>query len=95
MVTLSNIEALRPTTAPASGSSLRRTDTPPEAPQDAASFSPESRAASELAKLLEQARQSEVRQQRVEEAKQNIREGTYKLQSVVTSVAARVAGAIA
>jgi len=95
MVTLNNIEALRPTAAPTSGTSARRTPPAAETPQDEVSFSAESRAAAEIAKLLEATRESEVRRERVEEAKQNIREGAYRLQSVVTSVAARVAGAIA
>lgn len=58
---------------------------------DNVSISDEAQLASRAAQLVEQARaESEVRAERVARAKENIENGTYKMQGVVKIVAARV-----
>lgn len=62
-----------------------------EAPHDAIAVSAEALEAAESARLAQLAQsKSEIRDARVEEAKEKIREGTYKVADVVTEVAARL-----
>jgi flagellar biosynthesis anti-sigma factor FlgM len=59
--------------------------------RDSVDFSSQAQEASRTAQLLEQARaESEVRAERVAKAKENIENGTYKMQGVVRIVASRV-----
>lgn len=62
-----------------------------EAPRDDIAISAEALDAAEGARLAQLAQsKSELREARVEEAKEKIREGTYKVADVVTEVAARL-----
>lgn len=71
---------------------VRREAAPPALVQDGAQFSEEAREAAEVARLRELAgeRAEELRQERIEAAKQDIEKGTYRLYDVVTLVASRV-----
>lgn len=66
------------------------------ASHDDVEFSQEAQEASSVAKLVTFAsKKSEVRQERIDEAKRNIEEGTYKVEQVILQVAARIAKYIA
>ena len=59
--------------------------------KDGIEFSAEAQEAAETARISKLAQiKSEIRDARVEEAKQKIREGTYKVADVVNDVAARL-----
>lgn len=62
--------------------------------EDSADFSPQAQEAAAIARLAENIKDSEIRQQKVEEAKRRIEEGTYKLASIVNVVAERIAGMV-
>ncbi|MCL4691156.1 MAG: flagellar biosynthesis anti-sigma factor FlgM [Candidatus Hydrogenedentes bacterium] len=63
---------------------------------DRITFSPEAQEASAAAKFIEAAkeRSEEIRAERIEQARKQLEEGTYRLQQVVLVVAARVANYI-
>ena len=63
---------------------------------DQYSFSPEAQDALTVARLLEEAKaESEVREERIAKAQEQIEQGTYRLQQVVLIVAARVSKYVA
>lgn len=58
---------------------------------DALEISPGARKAAEIQRLAEAARnQDELRREQVEQAKERLREGAYRVQDVVLQVAARI-----
>lgn len=62
-----------------------------EALTDGVSISPEAAEASETSSVVSQAAAAnEVRQERVEQARESIEKGTYKVQDVVRQVASRL-----
>ncbi|PCJ51269.1 MAG: hypothetical protein COA73_17915 [Candidatus Hydrogenedentota bacterium] len=72
-----------------------RDKTPPDvattAAGDGVSISPEASQAATAGDIVRQSsQQSEIRQAKVDQAKQNLEEGTYKVQEVVLQVAARL-----
>lgn len=71
----------------------RQAEAPNPARQDGLRFSPEAKRAADAARFIRESggAAQEVRKEAVEAAKARIREGSYKLQSVVLQVAARVA----
>jgi anti-sigma28 factor (negative regulator of flagellin synthesis) len=72
--------------------SKERTAPAPEAAStdsDAIAISPEASQAAETVELAHAA-DSELRQEKIEQAKENIEQGTYKVQEVVIQVAARL-----
>ncbi len=95
MVTLGYIQGIRDS-APISGADTRsRVSALPDAfesGEDRIEISPEAREASVVAQLTAQVRDSEIRQEKVEEAKRRIEEGTYRLVSIVNIVAERISG---
>lgn len=64
----------------------------PQAPADAVQFSSKSEEAAAVARIRARAeeRQSEIREEKVQQAKQRIEEGTYRLQEVLLTVAGRL-----
>lgn len=95
MVTLGYIQGIRET-APLPGTDVRSRATkgsePLESGEDRIEISAEAREASALAQLASQVRDSEIRQEKVEEAKRRLEEGTYRLVSIVNIVAERISG---
>lgn len=78
-------------TDPVSDRPSKRTEARTNSGQlDRVSISSEAQDAADVAKLAAASKDSEVRQQRVEQARKSIEEGTYRVQSVVLMVAARV-----
>lgn len=70
----------------------RRVETQNVGSRDAVAISPEAREAANLSRLLRENEQSaEIRQERVEQAKQNLEQGTYKIIDVLKVVASRIA----
>ena len=65
-----------------------------EAPHDGVEISPEAQRAAEAVQLLGHV-QSEVRAERIAEAKENLEQGTYRLQEVLLRVAARIGAYVA
>ena len=63
-----------------------------QAPADAVQLSSKAQEASAVARIRARAeeRQSEIRQEKVQEAKQRIEEGAYRLQEVLLTVAGRM-----
>ncbi len=91
MVSIGSIEAvldLAPT-APGAGKSRTEEKRPAKA-GDTVEVSPEAQKVSEALKAVESATGSEIRKQVVEQARQRIDEGTYRLQNVVQLVASRI-----
>lgn len=67
----------------------------PAGEADAVAFSSEAAQAADATRLVREAEklaQHEIQQKRIEEAKRNIEEGTYKVQSVVLEIAGRITG---
>ncbi len=95
MVTLGYIQGIRET-APLPGTDVRNRATKGsetlESGEDRIEISTEAREASALAQLASQVRDSEIRQEKVEEAKRRLEEGTYRLVSIVNIVAERISG---
>lgn len=61
--------------------------------QDDVQFSPESQSATEVARFLrESATAKEIRQERVDAAKENLEQGRHKVEEVVHAVAAALVG---
>ena len=78
-----------PTKGP--GNRDQKNNTPLKPEKDALEFSAEALEASQAAEIFRLTpKQEEIREQRIEVAKEQIREGTYKVQDVVTEVAARL-----
>jgi anti-sigma28 factor (negative regulator of flagellin synthesis) len=80
--------------------SVKRTeDTANREPQavaeDHLDLSPESMQAALLAKLTADLADSEVRREKVEEAKRQIQEGAYRVVNIVNVVASRISGVVA
>ena len=97
MVTVGYIQGLREPTAAPSGALRNRGIVVPEtAPtgEDRVEISPEAREASAVARLAAEIKDSEIREKRVEEAKQRLEEGTYRLVEIVNVVAARISGVV-
>jgi len=96
MVTPTNIEAIRAAAGPPSGQPSGKTEplSRESVVTDRVDFSEQGQIIAELAALIEDLQTNELRRERVEEAKQQIREGTYKLTEVVTQVAGRIAGSV-
>ncbi len=64
-------------------------------PRDAAEISEEAQDAAEAQRLLAlSAAQAEVRQERVERARQDLESGTYRIQDVVAQVAGRISSLV-
>lgn len=67
----------------------------PAGEADAVSISSEAVQAADatrLARAAEELSANEIQQRRIEEAKRNIEEGTYRVQSVVLEIASRITG---
>lgn len=67
----------------------------PASTSDAVSISAEAAQAADASRLTREAdktAENEYQQRRIEEAKRNIEEGTYRLQSVVLEIAGRITG---
>ncbi len=70
----------------------RSPSVPTAQPQDALQISSLGQQAAEVVRITSKAiENSEIRDQQVEQAKQNVREGSHKVQEVVLRVASRVA----
>lgn len=95
MVTLGYIQGIRET-APLPDSEVRNRASKGSETlgtgEDRIEISAEAREASALAQLASQVRDSEIRQEKVEEAKRRLEEGTYRLASIVNIVAERISG---
>ena len=94
MVALTGIGGiLKPVLAnSAEGRERRKTVSDATATQDGVTVSEEARKAVEIHQLLERAgAESEIRAERVKQAKESIEQGTYQLQEAVLQVASRVA----
>ena len=92
MVTVVGIGALRDA-APARPPKDRARDTADvvEQTSDGVSISQEAQQASEAARIQQMSeQQSEIRQERVDAAKESIRNGSYKVQEAVLGVAVKV-----
>jgi anti-sigma28 factor (negative regulator of flagellin synthesis) len=61
---------------------------------DSLDISAGARQASEVSQLARRPQGSEIRQEKVEAAKQRIQEGSYKMTEVILEVAVRIAGQI-
>jgi anti-sigma28 factor (negative regulator of flagellin synthesis) len=97
MLTLNGIGPVESTGLPRDAKGRDRQNTSLDAArQDGVLISPEAKRAAEAARLVREPGPAaqEVRTEMVEAAKTRIREGSYKLQSVVLQVAARVAPAV-
>jgi len=69
----------------------RKAESKPEVTQDAVVFSDEAKQASKAARIAELSKkQSEMRAERIAQAKESIEKGTYKVQEVVLQVATRI-----
>jgi anti-sigma28 factor (negative regulator of flagellin synthesis) len=70
----------------------RRLETQAPGTRDDVAISPEARDAAKIISMLRESEQSaQIRQERVEQAKQNIEQGAYKVVDVVKIVASRIA----
>ncbi len=96
MVALAGIQALG---ANAPLSAKRTEDVANREPQavaeDHLDLSPESLQAAVLARMTADLADSEVRREKVEEAKRQIQEGTYRVVNIVNVVASRISGVVA
>ena len=94
MVGIEGISGIRQSANTGRGEDRRqRVSTQHTAPHDEVQFSSDARRAEEISRLVAQVNgQSVVRAERVAEAKRDIEQGAYRLQSVVLQVAARVSG---
>ena len=73
------------------GNRHQKSDADAAAPRDDIEISAEAQEAAEAARVSQLVRiESELREARVEAAKEKIREGAYKVQDVVTQVASRL-----
>ena len=91
MVRIGSIDSVLDLTPAAPGSSTKsRTDEKRAAKTDSVALSADAQQVSAAVRNAESATGSEVRQKVVDEARQRIEEGTYRLQSVVQLVAARI-----
>lgn len=91
MVPIGSIDAvldLRP--AAPGNTSKSRSDEKRPVKADTVEVSADAQKAAEAVKALESATGSEIRKQVVEQARQRIDEGTYRLQGVVQLVASRI-----
>ncbi len=93
MVTLNNIQGIRdnaltPTSRTRSNASV---ETGAKS-EDRVDISPEARDAAVIAQLVESVKDSEVRKEKVEEAKRRLEEGTHRVVDIVNVVAQRIAG---
>ncbi len=96
MVALAGIQALG---ANAPLSAKRAEEAPQRESQavaeDHLDLSPESLQAAVLARMAADLADSEVRREKVEEAKRQIQEGTYRVVNIVNVVASRISGVVA
>lgn len=95
MVTLGYIQGIRETASLPDSEVRNRASKGSETlgtGEDRIEISTEAREASALAQLASQVRDSEIRQEKVEEAKRRLEEGTYRLASIVNIVAERISG---
>ena len=70
----------------------RRLETQAPGARDDVAISPEAREAAKITNMLRESEQSaEIRQERVEQAKQSIEQGAYKVIDVIKIVASRIA----
>jgi anti-sigma28 factor (negative regulator of flagellin synthesis) len=90
--------ALQPVADPAqdkfNGNRARPGDTTAAAPADSTDFSPEAKEAAAIARLAERIKESEIRKEKVEEAKRRIEEGAHRLVDIVNVVAERISGLV-
>jgi len=69
----------------------KKSDTESVGRSDGVQISPEAKQATEVARIVQLSQaQDELRQKEIEEARQNIEQGTYKTVSNILQVAARV-----
>jgi len=93
MVTLSSIQGIRENTlAPNSRTRSSETVDAGAQAEDRVEISPEARDAAVIAKLAEAVKDSEIRREKVEEAKRRLEEGTYRVVDIVNVVAQRISG---
>ena len=97
MVGIQGISGIREPASAKRADDRGKTDVPRgEVARDGVEISPEAERAAEAGRLLEQTQaQSQIRAERIAEAKQNLEQGTYRVQEVVLRVAARVSAYIA
>lgn len=78
-------------TKPESVRDRKSTNTSQTTPTDGVQISPEAQKATEASRLVELSKtQQDFRQKQVEQARQNIEQGTYKTVNTILQVAARV-----
>ena len=86
---LNELQVSRPLKGPRNLSA----DRTPAEKQDGVQFSPESQGATEVARFIRDSEKaSEIRQERVDAAKENVEQGRHKVEEVVHAVAAALAG---
>lgn len=92
MIGIQGIGGVPEPVGPKQGTSkAKESDSTTTPSSDGVSISPEAAEAAEVQVVLNLATQvSDIRQERVEEARENIEKGTYKVQDVVRQVAARL-----
>jgi anti-sigma28 factor (negative regulator of flagellin synthesis) len=96
MVALAGIQALggnAPLSAKRTEEAANRE--PQAVAEDHVDLSPESLQAAVLARMAADLADSEVRREKVEEAKRQIQEGTYRVVNIVNVVASRISGIVA
>jgi anti-sigma28 factor (negative regulator of flagellin synthesis) len=95
MVTLNGIQGIREN-ALAPNSRTRGAGTVESGAQaeDRLDISPEARDAAVIAQLVESVKDSEIRKEKVEEAKRRVEEGTYRVVDIVNVVAQRISGMV-
>ena len=78
---------------PLKGARNLSADRTPTENQDGVQFSPESQSAAEVARFIrESAKAKEIRQERVDAAKENLEQGRHKVEEVIHAVAAALVG---
>lgn len=91
MLSIQGVGGVPEPTGPKQGTSKAKDTEKAQVAEDGVSISSEAAQAAEvLTAITATAKDSEVRQERVEAAKQNIEAGTYKVQDVVRQVAERL-----
>ncbi len=89
MISPININGVRPTQGPSTTKDREPSTSPVSGSSDAAEFSATAVGRSESARLVElSSADSEIRVERIEQAKQNLVDGLHRVQEIVEQVAA-------